>query len=693
MKRRPALLAALGYATLSIPATWPLARRFSEGIAGYGDPWVWLWNFWWWRESLVTLGRSPFFTDRAYWPEGISLWLQPFDIPAAMLALPWWGVLPEVSIYNLMLWLTFPAAGLAFYFLALELWGGRLAAFLSGCLYTFSAYHFARASAHLHVSSIQWAPLYFLGLVRMLRGGGLPSALLAAAGLALATLASPYYLLHCAAGTAAIVAVWLTEPQTRRRLLSPEFFRLAAGLAGGFALLAGWYLLGMLRAGRLEPFEAPHVPEALSADLLNFFIPNPTSACASWFADFWGRWTCRGAEADAYVGYTALGLAVAGAVQVRAARPFLAAAGLGAVFALGPRLHIGGQVYDAVLLPYGWLLRWVPALAISGCPNKFSWLASFGVAAAAGAALAELCRGSRRRRAAACALAALALVEVWPRPLHIESFPAPPILREIGRDPRDFAVLDLSQPFRALWHAVLHRRPQPGGYEYAIRAPIRSARRLERDALLRPFLGPWPQVARQRVAFQRVDPAIELDEGPGEDAPGRWHQGQWVGSLEVRRAGDHRFFLSNDDYAALWIDGRPAIGGPDAAERDADVRLSSGPHAVRFLYRRGDGKGRVRLSWRPPGGRRAVIARDAFRTPDGRPGLAATYLRFTPDLGMSPAEARRGLEALRVRYVITDGNRRGLAAALGLPLAYRGDGLEIYELPQRLDAPTALRYP
>lgn len=681
--RQKAILAALGFALLSIPATWPLVPCFSSGIVGGGDPWLWLWGFWWWREALVSLHRLPFFTDRLFWPEGLPLWFQSFDIPSAILAVPLWGLLPEVSIYNLMLWLTYPAAGLAFYFLCVELWEDRLAAFLAGCLYTFSAFHFAEGSAHLHLASIEWSPLYFLGLVRMLRGGSIRDAALAAAGLALGTLATPYHLLFCFVGTSVLFAARLADASERRTLLSGGFLRLACAMAAMYLALAGWFLAGMLCSGLADPIVVPHRPELLSADVVNFFVPNPTSAFAPWFSGLAARWTCRGAEAQAYVGYVAAALAAAGALRSRAARAYLAAAAAGAVLSLGPWLHVAGTAYRGIPLPYAGLARLMPGLSISGCPNKFSWLVTFGVCVAAGAALSGLCRRSGRGRVAACVVAALAVVECWPRPLPLLVYADPPFLRALAREPQDFAVLDVSEPLRALWHGILHRHPQPGGY--VSRPPARSLEAIEREPILRALKGVWPAGARPEVVARRVDGAVAL-RGPrpaGPTVSDDWSQVQWEGSLKELRGGSYRFFIDADDYAALWIDGRPVAGGPGDRVREADVELAPGAHFVRFLYHRSGPSPRVRLEWRAPGETRGLLGAGSLRAPDGKPGLLAVYVRFVPDLGMAASAARRALRDLRIRYVITDGWRRGQVLALGLPRVYAGSGIEVYEVPRR----------
>jgi len=58
---------------LTVLMTWPIAGRIGTHIPGSeGDAWEHLWTFHWVRNSLLS-GRSPFFTERIFYPQGTSL--------------------------------------------------------------------------------------------------------------------------------------------------------------------------------------------------------------------------------------------------------------------------------------------------------------------------------------------------------------------------------------------------------------------------------------------------------------------------------------------------------------------------------------------------------------------------------------------------------------------------------------------
>ncbi len=499
LRLHPHLAAFAGYAALASLLTRPLVPRFFEAIAGdAGDPFQTLWGFWWFHRALAE-GRSPFFCDLLHWPQGAPLAFQSWDLPSTLATLPLWSAvppLPAVSLYNAAAFLSFPLAGLAMYLLIRELWGGYTGAFVAGAIHTFGSWHFAHAIGHLHLESMQWNPLFFLGLVRAVRGQGphaMRGAILGGAALALAAGASFYHLLACTVGGGALLAAWAW--QDRRTVLSARVARRLATLGGLFLLLAGWLYVLMLRAKGTEPYAGAHASDYYSADLQSFFMPNEVSIWSGWIRTY-RRWTGNAAENAAYLGYVPLALGAWAGVRSRAVRPWLAAAALGVVLSLGPYLHVHGHVVRAVLLPYGWMERLAPTLAFAGCPTRLSWLATFGLVVAAGWSLQRIADRGPRGVAAACGLGLLALIEVAPRPQIMAAFPAPAFLRALAADPQRWAVLDASQRERALWNGTLHGHPQLGGY--VTRSPLRLDRALDTPAL-RPFLGPFEDLERTPV--------------------------------------------------------------------------------------------------------------------------------------------------------------------------------------------------
>ena len=517
------------YTLISAAMTWPLLRHPASRLGGDQlDPWQTLWGFWWWRQSL-TSGQSPFTSPLLWWPDGIPLWFQTFDIPAAagtLLLSPW---LPPIALHNIALFLSFPLAGFTFYLLSRELWGGRLAPFLSGCLYTFSAFHFGYAQHVLHVASIQWSPLFFFALARLKRAQPWGrTAVLAGVALSLATMASVYHLAFCIVATA-IGVLWnfwtrCFGSSERQHHVSQTRALQLASVVGVYLVLTGWLLLGMILEYRSEPYSGGHNAIMFSADLQSFIFPNAVSRWSEIFPQ-WRSWelsrTLPIGESGAYVGYTALALALIGSYRDKSARPYLAIAVAGVILSMGPYLQIGGvgphvqgNAIVGIALPFKWLTEFVPGLAFSGMPVRFTWLVTFGVAVAAGACLARICRLGGGARIAAVVLTAVALIEVWPRPFTTSAWPRPSVLVDWSKNHETWAVLDATGSSRPLWHQTLHHHPIVGGY--TTRWPKRLVLDLQRDEAVRPFFRPpWgrkireplsiaPAVARERLRELKI---------------------------------------------------------------------------------------------------------------------------------------------------------------------------------------------
>ena len=124
-------------------------------------------------------------------------------------------------------------------------------------------------------------------------------------------------------------------------------------------------------------------------------------------------------------------------------------------FQLGPFLHIGGNVYDSVLLPYGWLEK-IPGLGIMRAPIRFHLMTYLGVCLFYGAAAASLARN--RRLLTAGSLGLLVLVESLSLPLLTAERDVSPFYSQLRDDSNNSAVIDLHYNSRALYYQTVHEK-------------------------------------------------------------------------------------------------------------------------------------------------------------------------------------------------------------------------------------------
>jgi hypothetical protein len=440
------------------------------------------------------------------------------------------------------------------------------------------------------------------------------------------------------------------------------------------------------RAG--EPIAGAHDAATFSADLYSFVFPNAAQSWSHAFGAHFERWSGNTTENATYVGITVFGLAVLGAVVHPQARPFLVSAVVGAILALGPMLRVDGRRL-AVALPWGYLERALPLLAFTGVPIRFGYVMYLGLVVAASYGLARLhAIGSRISRPlgtlAVLIPFALVLVEYRPRTLITSDYPIPAPMRAWAQDPVRWAVLDVWDFYRPMWHATIHGKPMVGGY--LTRVPKRLDDWLHRHPVIRAILAEG-----RPYWLVQTDPRIDFSwgsEGPnGSFEPDEFHV-TWGGTLIAPVSGTYELWLAADDAASLVLDDRPVMScarpreSGSACETHALVDLPQGRHAVRVGYRQRSGNAEIHLWWRPPGGPRAIVPETAFRTAAGGLGLDAEYEQMVPaHSGLGAIRGRQALRDLAIRYVITNERPNPcVQEELALPLVYAGEGVRIYEV-------------
>ncbi|MFH1895949.1 MAG: hypothetical protein ABH814_00535 [bacterium] len=208
------LLVFLAYLVVAVVVTWPFVSNFSSSVWGYmGDNWGSIWQAWWEKKAVLegfdyrvsSLVGYPWGTNVA--AGGVKEWL-------------WWGpvkgltfLVGEVPAFNLVSWLSFPAAGFTMYLLSKYV-GCRmtddrrknkrihptpdighltLPAFIAGLIFSFSPYHFWQSYTHVSLGQIQWLPLYFLAFLYFWQKPCFKRGLLWGLGFAALVYSSFYY--------------------------------------------------------------------------------------------------------------------------------------------------------------------------------------------------------------------------------------------------------------------------------------------------------------------------------------------------------------------------------------------------------------------------------------------------------------------------------------------------------------------
>jgi hypothetical protein len=478
----------LAYFVFAIGMTYPLVTRLTQALPGDGvDAWHHYHNLWWIRRALVDLHTNPFFTLDIFYPYGAHLYYHSLLLAPGVIALPVILLFGLTAGYNFVALFSFVAGGYGAYRLALYLLVGlypeaarpaRLAAFVAGTAYSFSAFHFMRLLGHLELASLEWLPFYALYLCQTWRERRWRYPLLAAVFLSLAMLTALYFGMFLLLFTALFALYHCLADGLRRSL--PALARTSAGVTA-FGLVLSPIFIPMIRLGPSLGRVADPLFDItrFSADLASFVTPSPLHPL--WGSRLWA-WYLRLApegnavEAVTFLGFAPLVLAAWAARPIWARQRFwLTAFSFFTLMALGPSLHVLGQAVTLfgrpVPLPYALFYR-LPLADIGRAPSRFAVMSSLCLAVLAG----HGCLLLLQRRSPVGSRVLFGLLVGWllfenaALPYPTTPVEASPFYARLARDPRPVAVLEVPIPDhpgvypRRMFYQTLHGKPVYGGY-------------------------------------------------------------------------------------------------------------------------------------------------------------------------------------------------------------------------------------
>jgi hypothetical protein len=214
-------------------------------------------------------------------------------------------------------------------------------------------------------------------------------------------------------GAIAASGVWLFGPSERRPALLRALGGTALAYALAFAVLSP-YLYYLVATGPV----VGHRLQNASVDLLSFAIPRPgTLIGGQSFARVTRHFVSNTSEDGGYLSAPVLAIVALSAIRARrdrVSRLLLAFAGIAAVAALGPELHVEGRP----TLPLPWAIASHLPLLRYALPQRFTLYLWLGVAMLAVRWLSETPREDWRRYAIVGLAAVLLLPNVASPDLH-----------------------------------------------------------------------------------------------------------------------------------------------------------------------------------------------------------------------------------------------------------------------------------
>jgi hypothetical protein len=413
-------LAFFAFATIIL--TWPIAFSLGRPTSTNPDYFSNLWNFWWFKTSVLLEHTSPYWTDYLYFPTGISLarhTLSPLNsLVGALLS---FGVNLHAA-YNTLLLLHFTLSGWTFFLLARYLTGNTRGALLAGLVYSFCPFHY-RYLSHINVATFEFLPLVVLYSLKVYREGGARNTMLTVLFMAMIAASYNYAVVYAflVIGLLALAGkLWNGEVRFvvgLKRLLIAGSIAVAAVFIVSMPLV-----LTVVKDVSANASQATAVPaNPLRANDLvgHYWMAQPDGMIVSW---------------PTMVGYSTLLLLALGYREVVKQRFWLLVGAVFLVMSLGDTLMIAGND-TGILMPHKYL-KTLPVLSMLRKPDRAFLMIQFVVAllcAFSWRHLSRLFKSTRRELVCWIGITSLIMVETTGIPFAQFSYKCPSYLANLGR--------------------------------------------------------------------------------------------------------------------------------------------------------------------------------------------------------------------------------------------------------------------
>lgn len=297
------LLVLLIYTFLTLVLTYPLILKISTYLPGMGDNWQYCWLFWWFKYSLLELGKNPFFTDYIFHPIGMSL--GSFDtMPLnSFLSIPLQILFGLVITYNIFFLISFILSAFGVYLLAYHLTKNKLASFISGVIFAFSPQRMAFSMGYLNLLSIQWLPFYILFLIKFIEKKKKKYVLASAFFLVLTSLSSWYFMVLSFIFTL-LFLIWMHKETVK--LFSKRNIRLLIMFFSITFIGIFPFLYPSIRAERAGLLKS----SIQQADLAAYFVPSKFHTFFGRYIEFIQLGNAPPSDMTLFIGFTVIFLII-----------------------------------------------------------------------------------------------------------------------------------------------------------------------------------------------------------------------------------------------------------------------------------------------------------------------------------------------------------------------------------------------
>lgn len=545
-ENRSNVYALVGYTILTLIMTYPLIFKITNYVPGAGwDEFSHLHYFWWWKHALIELGTNPYYTEYLHYPTGVSLAfdMAPFN---AIVLIPLQLLFGLIISYNILVLFTFVVSGYGMYLLVKYLTNNKNAAFIAGCIFAFSPYHFAHALGHTNLISIEWFPLCALFLIKTVKEPKKSNAIYAGIFLGLTSLSAWYYSIYIVLFTALFIFYYLWTD--RKALLNIPFIKRFSIMILLFGLIVFPFVYPMLVESSSSTYMVSQITSSVtySADVIAFFIPSTFHPVfGEYVAEIYANFTGNRAEYTVFIGYIVLILALYSVLKVKREKIkfWIISSLFFFILSLGPILHINGiflipnpglnldslvqnigltsratgiaanilQSGIPIPLP-GIIMPFIPFVNVAYVPSRFDVMIMLSLAVIVGYGCKELFIGisnykNKNKKSSkiynekivACLITAVILFEFLAIPCPLSNASVPSIYDEIFNDSEDYAILEL--PFnivsmaKLMYYQTHHEKKLVSGY--VSRTPPSAIKFTNSTPFIKQLYNPYPYLVNE----------------------------------------------------------------------------------------------------------------------------------------------------------------------------------------------------
>ncbi|MFC1490005.1 hypothetical protein ACFL6K_02220 [Candidatus Latescibacterota bacterium] len=342
--------------------TFPLIFRMNSSIYGpydhiTTDLFTTIYNYFWWiKESIFTLGTSPFENPMLSAPYGVRM---TFVNLTGFVQLPITLIFGHIFSRNFAVLFNLVVSGLGMFLLVRHITKSAGAGFIAGLIFSFCPNMLVRSYTTFESTQVQWIPLYTLYLIKFIEFRTWKNILIAGLFLVFHILFSfPYYLVYLPVHTIVVLAtisIWQIRRESNglggfvKGIVSPDaikaWMKVTAVLGAAFVVFGLFYFFVTGGANTLtSSAKTSEQLEELALKPTDYLMPHPRSTFlkGNIKESYWDT-KRTGKNPDsfvAYIGYIALLLTLFALFKSDGRMKWVFLAGAIAAFlsTLGPKL-------------------------------------------------------------------------------------------------------------------------------------------------------------------------------------------------------------------------------------------------------------------------------------------------------------------------------------------------------------------